>query len=128
MVPYSILYIEDNLGNRILVRRVLEARGYTVFEAHDGSEGLRAAEELRPDLILLDINLPKVDGYDLADRFQGMAHLDEVPVLAITSNVMKGDRERALAAGCDGYIQKPIDIERLPTQIEEVLRQSGAQV
>lgn len=126
MAPSSILYIEDNLGNRLLVRRVLEARGYTVFEAQDGSDGLRAAAELRPDLILLDINLPKVDGYDLADRFRGMAHLDDVPVLAITSNVMKGDRERALAAGCDGYIQKPIDIERLPAQVEEVLRQSGA--
>ncbi|MGD2166343.1 MAG: response regulator [Anaerolineae bacterium] len=126
MAHLSVLYIEDNLGNRLLVRRVLEARGYTVFEAHDGSSGLRAAFELRPDLILLDINLPQLDGYDVAGRIRRMAHLDEVPVLAVTSNVMKGDRERALAAGCDGYIPKPIDIERLPVQVERVLRETGA--
>jgi len=123
----SILYIEDNPGNRLLVRRVLEACGYEVFEATDGSSGLRAATELNLDLILLDINLPEVHGYELAGRFRGMAHLDRVPVVAVTSNVMKGDRERALEAGCDGYIPKPIDIDRLPSQIERVLRQRGRQ-
>lgn len=123
----SILYIEDNPGNRLLVRRVLEASGYQVFEATDGSSGLRAAKDLNPDLILLDINLPEVHGYELAGQFRGMAHLDRVPVLAVTSNVMKGDRERALAAGCDGYIPKPIDIDRLPSQIERALRQRGRQ-
>ena len=123
----SILYIEDNPGNRLLVRRVLEASGYHVFEATDGSSGLRAASELSPDLILLDINLPEVHGYELAGRFRGMAQLDRVPVLAVTSNVMKGDRERALAAGCDGYIPKPIDIDRLPAQIERALRERGGQ-
>lgn len=117
----SILYIEDNPGNRLLVKRVLEAQGYEVFEAPDGWSGLRSAVELAPDLILLDINLPELDGHDLAGRFRGMSQLDTVPVVALTSNVMKGDRERALAAGCDGYIPKPIDIDRLPAQIESVL-------
>lgn len=121
----SILYIEDNPGNRLLVRRVLEASGYTVFVAPDGSTGLQTAAELRPDLILLDINLPEVHGYELAGRFRGMAHLARIPVLAVTSNVMKGDREKALAAGCDGYIPKPIDIERLPAQVERALREGG---
>lgn len=123
----SILYIEDNPGNRLLVRRVLEASGYRVFEATDGSSGLRAATEVSPDLILLDINLPELHGYELAGRFRGMAQLDRVPVLAVTANVMKGDRERALAAGCDGYIPKPIDIERLPLQIERALQASEGQ-
>lgn len=109
------------------MRRVLEACGYQVFVASDGSSGLKAATELSPDLILLDINLPELHGYELAGRFRGMVQLEKVPVLAVTSNVMKGDRERALAAGCDGYIPKPIDIERLPTQVEMALRESAGQ-
>ena len=121
----TILYIEDNPGNRLLVRRVLEASGYAVFVAPDGATGLEAAAELRPDLILLDINLPETPGYELAGRLRGMAQLARIPVVAVTSNVMKGDREKALAAGCDGYIPKPIDIEKLPAQIERALREGG---
>jgi len=119
-----ILYIEDNPENRLLVRRVLEAEGYTVFEAVDGLSGLEAAAETDPDLILLDISLPEMDGYTLAERFQDMSGLEDVPVLAVTANVMKGDRERTLAAGCNGYIPKPIDIDRLPGQVERALRES----
>ncbi len=122
MSEQRILYIEDNAENRLLVKRVLEAEGYTVFEAVDGPSGLEAAREGHPDLILLDISLPQVDGYTLARRFQGMSELEGVPVLAVTANVMKGDRERSLAAGCNGYISKPIDIDRLPAQIERALR------
>lgn len=121
-----ILYIEDNPENRLLVRRVLEAEGYTVFEATDGSSGLRAATDVNPDLVLLDISLPEVDGYDLAKCFRQMDELAGVPVLAVTANVMKGDRERTLAAGCDGYIPKPIDIDRLPEQIREALHRVGS--
>ncbi len=122
MSDMRILYIEDNPENRLLVRRVLEAEGYTVFEAVDGPSGLEAAAETVPDLILLDISLPEMDGYTLAGRFQAMPGLEDVPVLAVTANVMKGDRERSLAAGCNGYIAKPIDIDRLPGQIERALR------
>ncbi|MGD2179164.1 MAG: response regulator [Anaerolineae bacterium] len=125
MSDIRILYIEDNDENRLLVRRVLEAEGHTVFEAIDGSSGLEAAMDVEPDLVLLDISLPEVDGYDLAERFQEMEELDGVPVLAVTANVMKGDRERTLAAGCDGYIPKPIDIDRLPEQIKEALQRAG---
>jgi two-component system cell cycle response regulator DivK len=122
MSERRILYIEDNAENRLLVKRVLEAEGYSVFEAVDGPSGLEAAREGDPDLILLDISLPQVDGYTLARRFQDMSELEGVPILAVTANVMKGDRERSLAAGCNGYIAKPIDIDRLPAQIERALR------
>ena len=125
MSGVRILYIEDNAENRLLVKRILEAHGHTVFEANDGASGLEAATEVQPDLVLLDISLPEVDGYDLAARFQEMEEMKGVPVVAVTANVMKGDRERSLAAGCDVYIPKPIDITRLPQQIEEALLTAG---
>lgn len=125
MSDIRILYIEDNPGNRLLVRRVLEAEGYSVSEAMDGPSGLEVASQEQPDLILLDINLPEIDGYDLARRFRDIPSLQEVPILAVTANVMQGDRERTLAAGCDGYIQKPIDVDRLPEQVSAALRKIG---
>lgn len=124
MSDVHILYIEDNPENRLLVKRVLEAEGYSVLEASDGPSGLEVAIQSRPDLILLDICLPEIDGYDLARRFRDTPGLQGVPILAITANVMKGDRERTLAAGCDGYIQKPIDVDRLPGQVRAVLRRT----
>jgi len=124
MGDICILYIEDNLGNRMLVRRVLEAEGYSIIEATDGRAGLEMAEQVDPDLILLDINLPEIDGYNLARSFRDIPSLQEVPILAVTANVMKGDRERSLEAGCDGYIQKPIDVDRLPEQIKEALKKA----
>ena len=126
MSEVRILYVEDNPENRLLVRRVLEAEGYSVLEAPDGPSGLKVAAQTQPDLILLDINLPKIDGYDLAKCFRDTPGLQQVPILAITANVMKGDRERTLEAGCDGYIQKPIDVDRLPEQVRAVLRGSHA--
>ena len=126
MSGIRILYIEDNPGNRLLVRRVLEAEGYSVMEAADGTSGLEMAAQGSPDLILLDINLPEIDGYDLARRFRAIPNLQEVPILAVTANVMKGDRERTLEAGCDGYIQKPIDVDRLPEQVRETLQKARA--
>ena len=118
----KILYIEDNPDNRMLVRRVLQAEGYTVIEAKDGPTGIRIATEQIPDLILMDINLPDVDGYEITARIKQLPGLAKVPVIALTANVMKGDREKTLAAGCDGYIQKPIDIDQLPAQIEHFLK------
>lgn len=116
-----ILYIEDNPDNRLLVRRVLQVEGYTIFEAVDGHEGLAKAAELQPDLILMDINLPEIDGYEVTARLKQLPGMSRVPIIAVTANVMKGDREKTLAAGCDGYIQKPIDIDILPNQIERFL-------
>ncbi|NIV36610.1 MAG: response regulator [Anaerolineae bacterium] len=124
MSDVRILYIEDNHENRLLVRRILEAEGYSMLEATDGPTGLDVAVEMQPDLILLDINLPEIDGYDLARRFRNTPGLEQVPILAITANVMKGDRERTLDSGCDGYIQKPIDVDRLPQQVRMALQKS----
>jgi two-component system cell cycle response regulator DivK len=118
----TILYIEDNRDNRILVRRVLEAEGYRVLEAADGATGIETAQSIRPDLILMDINLPEVDGFQVTAHLKAMEELRDVPIIALTANVMKGDRERTLAAGCSGYIQKPVDIDLLPEQLAAFLR------
>ncbi len=117
-----ILYIEDNPDNRLLIRRVLQAEGYEVLEAVDGQAGMERAAEIRPDLILMDINLPEIDGYEVTARLKQLPGLSRIPIIAVTANVMKGDREKTLAAGCDGYIQKPIDIDLLPGQIERFLK------
>jgi two-component system cell cycle response regulator DivK len=124
MSKARILYIEDDPGNRMLVRRILEAEGFSIMEATDGPAGLEIAAQMHPDLILLDINLPEIDGYDLAKRFRDTPGLQRVPILAITANVMKGDRERTLEAGCDGYIQKPIDVDQLPEQVKTALQKN----
>jgi two-component system cell cycle response regulator DivK len=117
-----ILYIEDNPENRMLMRRVLMAEGYEVEEANDGQAGMQKAAESPPDLILMDINLPEIDGYEVTARLKQLPNMSGVPIIAVTANVMKGDREKTLAAGCDGYIQKPIDIDLLPSQIESFLK------
>jgi two-component system cell cycle response regulator DivK len=117
----KILYVEDNIDNRILVRRILMAEGYNMLEAQDANEALQVVQSHRPDLILMDINMPEIDGYTLTSRLKGMPGLSSVPIIALTANVMRGDRERSLEAGCDGYIQKPIDVDQLPTQIKRFL-------
>src|SRR5574340_440467 len=111
----NILYIEDNPDNMLLVKRVLQARGYTVLEARNGLEGVSMAEANSPDLILLDINLPDIDGYEVARRLRasGNAKLTYVPIIAITANALRGDAEKALEAGCDVYMSKPINIREL---------------
>jgi two-component system cell cycle response regulator DivK len=116
-----ILYIEDNADNRMLVKRVLEAEGYSILAAQDAHEGLRLALAELPDLILMDINLPEVDGYTITARIKSTPGLEATKVVALTANVMKGDREKTLAAGCDGYIQKPIDVDAFPRQIADFL-------
>jgi len=122
--PQLILYVEDNAENRMLVRRVLMAEGYAVLEAADARAALEVVQEQTPDLILMDINMPDIDGYTLTARFKALPQLQHVPIIAMTANVMKGDRERSLEAGCDGYIQKPIDVDLLPSQIAAFLAQS----
>lgn len=118
----TILYIEDNPDNRLLIRRVLNAEGYTVQEASNASTALTALQSMRPDLILMDINMPDMDGYTLTAHIRALPNLGLVPIVALTANVMKGDRERSLEAGCDGYIQKPVDIDTLTQQIERFLK------
>ena len=117
----TILYVEDNPDNRLLIRRVLQAEGYTVLEAENAAETLKKVRQQPLDLILMDINLPEVDGYTLTTHIKAIPGLRRVPVIALTANVMRGDRERTLEAGCDGYIQKPIDVDRIPQQIKNFL-------
>jgi len=116
-----ILYIEDDAANRVLVRRILAAEGYTLAEASNADEAIEALRINRPDLILMDINMPEVDGFTLTKRIKDNPEWQDIPVIALTANVMKGDRERVLQAGCDGYIQKPIDVDALPRQIANFL-------
>jgi two-component system cell cycle response regulator DivK len=116
----NILYIEDNPDNMILVKRVLEAAGHTIFQAATGIEGITVAEQETVDLILLDINLPDVDGYEIARRLRRSVKpaLAHIPIIAITANALKGDAENALAAGCDVYMSKPINIHELRARVE----------
>ena len=120
----KILVVEDNQDNREMVVKVLKFNGYEVIEAVDGEEGIEKAKTEAPALILLDIYLPKMDGYEVAKRLKNDTGLRDIPVIALTAHAMKGNREQALAAGCDGYISKPIDIRELPKQIEQFLRPS----
>jgi len=124
--PPSVLYVEDNVDNRVLVKRVLQAEGYAVLEAGTAAEGIRVAERHGPSLILIDINMPEVDGLTLTSRLRSDPRLASIPIIALTANVMRGDRERSMAAGCDGYIQKPIDVDLLPKQIQRFLQRPQA--
>lgn len=114
-----VLYIEDNPDNMILVRRILEARGYHLVEAPNGLTGLAIAESQPIDLILLDINLPDIDGYEVARRLRrsSKAILAHIPIIAITANALKGDAEKALSAGCDVYMSKPLNIRELAARV-----------
>ncbi len=116
----NILYIEDNPDNMMLVKRALESRGYTLIEARNGLDGVTAAEKNELDLILLDINLPDIDGYEVARRLRGSVKptLAYTPIIAITANALKGDAEKALASGCDVYMSKPINIRELWARVE----------
>lgn len=117
-----ILYVEDNFENRILIRRILQAEGYLVLEAENADQALSCVSIQQPDLILMDINMPDVDGYTLTANLKAMPDMRNVPVVALTANVMRGDRERTLEAGCDGYIQKPVDVDTFPHQIAHFLK------
>jgi CheY-like chemotaxis protein len=117
---YNILYVEDNPDNMMLVKRALESRGYRLLEARNGLEGVAMAEREDVDLILLDINLPDIDGYEVARRLRSNSKhaLLSVPIIAVTANALKGDAERALEAGCDVYMSKPINIRELWARVE----------
>lgn len=107
----TVLYIEDNPDNVLLVRRALEARGYTFVWAANGLKGIEMVQSEQPDLILMDINLPDVDGYEVTRRLRASGVT--LPIIAITANALKGDAEKVLAAGCDVYMSKPINIREL---------------
>lgn len=117
----TILVIEDNEKNLYLVTFILEKYDYKVVQARDGQTGIALARQIKPDLILLDIQLPIMDGYAVAHELTVDGELGVIPVVAVTSYAMQGDRERILAAGCVGYIEKPIDPRTFMTEISRYL-------
>lgn len=116
-----ILYIEDNEQNLYLVTFMMEKHGYEVIAARDGREGIERAAAVSPDLILLDIQLPVMDGYAVARQLRMNPDLAEIPIVAVTSYAMVGDREKSLAAGCNGYIEKPINPDTFMEQVNQHL-------
>lgn len=121
-----ILYVEDNHDNRKLVERVLRAAGFLFHGVDDSTAALAFVSTQIPDLILMDINLPRTDGYSLTRQLREREALTNTPIIALTANVLVGDRQKTAAAGCDGYIQKPINVDRLPDQIMRFLVTPGA--
>lgn len=124
----TILYIDDTENNRILVSRRLERKGYDVLTAVSAEEGLALARQKTPDLILMDMGMPDVDGWTATRQLKADPELGKIPVIALTAHAMQGDREKALEAGCDDYETKPFDFPRLFEKIEARLnRKSAAQ-
>ncbi|NDJ77416.1 MAG: response regulator [Chloroflexi bacterium] len=124
MVP-CVLYVEDKIDNLMLVRRILEAEGLEVLEATSAREGIEMAERHLPDLILMDINMPEMDGLAATSYLRQVPELSKTPIVAVTANVMRNILEETLAAGCDGYITKPIDIDIFPQQVLDYLNGKG---
>ena len=121
-MAYRILYVEDNFQNKRLVRKMLQARGFEVLEAGDGLTGIEVATRERPDLILMDISLPGIDGMEAAQRLKARPETGSIPIVALTANAMRGDRERFLTAGCDDYLSKPISTAELLEMVHRHLR------
>ena len=121
-LPKKILIVDDNQDGRELVVKVLKTRGYQTIEAVDGEEALEKAVAERPDLILMDRSLPKIDGYEVTRRLKAQEEFKDVPIVALTAHAMRGDREKALEAGCEGYISKPINVRELPELILSYLK------
>ena len=121
-LPVKILYIEDDPASRRLVQRVLDNKGYQVVVAADGLEGITMARQHHPNLILMDINLPNMDGREITTRLRSLPNFSDTPIVALTANQSAGSRELALAAGCTGFLTKPIDVPSFPGQVEAYLQ------
>ncbi len=126
MMP-TVLYIEDHPDNMTLVRRILQSESYTLIEASTGLQGILFAENQDIDLILLDVNLPDIDGYEVARRLRASKKtaLAKMPIIAVTANAMKGDAQKALDAGCNFYISKPINIQELIEKVKNLAYKEG---
>jgi CheY-like chemotaxis protein len=121
----KILLVEDNEMNRDMLSRRLERRGYQVVIAVDGQQGVDMARSEKPDLVLMDMSLPVLDGWEATRRLKADADTRPVPIIALTAHAMAGDREKAMEAGCDDYDTKPIELPRLLSKIEELLGKAG---
>ena len=121
-IPKKILVVEDNQDSRELVVKVLKNKGYQMIEAADGEEALEKAMAEKPSLILMDISIPKLDGYEVTKRLKSQEEFREIPIVALTAHAMKGDREKFISVGFEGYISKPINVHEFPEQIRAYLR------
>ena len=121
MTQKVILNVEDNEANRKIVRYLFESKGYQVIEAMDGEEGVRMADQERPDIILMDVQLPKLSGYEATLRIKANPALRDIPVIAVTSFALGGDDQKAMEAGCDDYIAKPFKPRDLLERVEKFL-------
>lgn len=121
-LPKKILIVDDNQDSRELVAKILKKMGYQIIDAVDGEEALEKAIAENPDLILMDISIPKIDGYEVTRRLKSQVSFKDTPIIALTAHAMKGDKEKAMEAGCEGYISKPINIHELPNQIKSHLK------
>ncbi|MEZ4671042.1 MAG: response regulator [Anaerolineae bacterium] len=124
-MPGKILYVEDNPQNMRLVRKILVAAGYEVIEAMNGLSGVATAARETPDLILMDVNLPDINGLEATSRLKATPQLSWIPIVALTANAMHGDRENCLAAGCDGYLAKPVMKNELLNAVAQFIKQSN---
>ena len=121
----KILVVEDNDRNRRLLRILLKSKGYEIIEAATGEEAINYLKNQKPDLILMDVQLPKMDGLELTQKIKSDKETADIPIIAVTAYAMKGDRERILKAGCDGYISKPIDTHKVPLLIADTFEKLG---
>ena len=121
-----ILIVEDQEDNRMIMRDVLSSAGYDLIEAVNGEDGVKLAHSERPDLILMDIQLPMIDGYEATRRIKGSAELKSIPIIAVTSYALSGDQATARAAGCDGYVSKPFSPRELLARVREYLPEAAA--
>ena len=120
----KILYVEDNDDNLFMLTRRLERQGFEVLAARDGQEGIERARETSPDLILMDLALPGLDGWEATRRLKSIPETEAIPVIAVSSHAMSGDKEKALEAGCDDYDTKPIEFARLLEKIRVLLEEN----
>ena len=123
----AVLLVEDNLHNRRIFSGILTHFGFEVREATDGEEALEMVQADPPDLILMDLSLPVMDGWEATRRIKAIPKLQHIPILALTAHAMAGDRERALEAGCDGYLSKPISPKAVATEVERVLAEGAGE-
>jgi two-component system, cell cycle response regulator DivK len=119
----TILYVEDNDDNVFMLRNRLTRRGYNVIVASDGAQGIEMASAHAPALILMDLSLPVVDGWEAARRLKAAEKTRSIPIIALSAHAMPGDREKAISAGCDDFDTKPVDLPRLMQKIADLLRQ-----
>ena len=121
MVPEKILIVEDNPQNMKVVEMTLRPHGYSLIKATDGEEALKAVSSEEPDLIIMDVQIPKIDGLEVTRKLRQMPAFSHIPIVAVTAYAMRGDKEKAIDAGCDAYLSKPVDTRELPKVVAEML-------